>query len=191
MPELVRNRYSPLPPDRVPNLDSPSSSTDTIKPGATARVPRCECEKCSRHHRELPIAVVHSEYDNILPTEVKELTEHQYLLCPPRVFGFILKDRVYGRIVIQTISEDNTDHFIDLLDAASLSEPRIAENAIDTLVMKPEANRETLKAIVKTYTDSHDQEGRFNADFIQGKGEGQIILLHGPPGTGKTFTAGK
>ncbi|PSN73728.1 hypothetical protein BS50DRAFT_629714 [Corynespora cassiicola Philippines] len=27
------------------------------------------------------------------------------------------------------------------------------------------------------------------ADFVQGKGEGQIILLHGPPGTSKTLTA--
>ena len=26
-------------------------------------------------------------------------------------------------------------------------------------------------------------------DPIKGKGEGQIMLLHGPPGTGKTFTA--
>jgi len=28
-----------------------------------------------------------------------------------------------------------------------------------------------------------------NTDIIQGKGNGLIILLHGGPGTGKTFTA--
>ncbi|KAL1966651.1 hypothetical protein VTN77DRAFT_4062 [Rasamsonia byssochlamydoides] len=30
---------------------------------------------------------------------------------------------------------------------------------------------------------------QFPADFIEGKGEGQIFLLHGPPGVGKTLTA--
>ncbi|KAF2233389.1 P-loop containing nucleoside triphosphate hydrolase protein [Viridothelium virens] len=29
----------------------------------------------------------------------------------------------------------------------------------------------------------------YSADFIQGKGEGHIFLLHGPPGVGKTLTA--
>ena len=30
----------------------------------------------------------------------------------------------------------------------------------------------------------------WSADFIEGKGEGQIFLLHGRPGVGKTLTAG-
>jgi SpoVK/Ycf46/Vps4 family AAA+-type ATPase len=64
----------------------------------------------------------------------------------------------------------------------------MAETAIDSLVMDSN-NKELIKAIARIYTDS-DQTERFSADFIQGKGEGQIILLHGPPGTGKTLTAG-
>jgi SpoVK/Ycf46/Vps4 family AAA+-type ATPase len=63
------------------------------------------------------------------------------------------------------------------------------ENAIDRLVMRPKENKDTIKAIAKTYADS-DQAELFSADFIHGKGEGQIFLLHGPPGTGKTLTAG-
>lgn len=31
----------------------------------------------------------------------------------------------------------------------------------------------------------------WSPDFIQGKGDGLIILLHGGPGVGKTYTAGK
>lgn len=77
----------------------------------------------------------------------------------------------------------------DLLDAGCLSDVNIVENAIDRLVMRPEENKATIKAIVKTYTDN-DENGLFTADFIHGKGEGQIFLLHGPPGTGKTLTAG-
>ena len=78
----------------------------------------------------------------------------------------------------------------DLLDVSGLDEPRIATDAIDQLVMRPESKKVTIKAIVKTYADSFSQNGLFKADFIRGKGEGQIFLLHGPPGTGKTLTAG-
>lgn len=31
----------------------------------------------------------------------------------------------------------------------------------------------------------------WSADFIEGKGRGLIFLLHGTPGVGKTYTAGK
>ena len=77
----------------------------------------------------------------------------------------------------------------DFLSVYGLETPSIAESAIDNLVME-KSNKDLIQAIARTYTDG-DQYKRFSADFIQGKGEGQIILLHGPPGTGKTLTAGK
>ena len=64
----------------------------------------------------------------------------------------------------------------------------MAESAIDNLVMG-RVNKDLIKAVAKIFTDA-DQSNRFSADYIQGKGEGQIILLHGSPGTGKTLTAG-
>lgn len=37
-----------------------------------------------------------------------------------------------------------------------------------------------------------NQENKiWSPDFIQGKGDGLIILLHGKPGVGKTYTAGQ
>ncbi|KAJ2995711.1 hypothetical protein NUW58_g1198 [Xylaria curta] len=141
--------------------------------GERARRPRCECSECGDidavggRYR----TAIFSDYDGINPKERSELSEHQSMLCMSHMFGFILKDRKY-----------------DLLDVGCLSDVKIVENAIDDLVMRPEANKDTIKAIVKTYADS-DQVGLFSADFIQGKGEGQIFLLHGPPGTGKTLTA--
>jgi SpoVK/Ycf46/Vps4 family AAA+-type ATPase len=56
-------------------------------------------------------------------------------------------------------------------------------------VLRPESNKDAIKALVSTYTDQASQGKLFSADFIQNKGEGQVILLHGPPGTGKTLTA--
>jgi hypothetical protein len=66
---------------------------------------------------------------------------------------------------------------------------------IDKLVMDP-TRVKTLKALAGSYIrqNIHGQEVKgdpWNADFIQGKGQGQIILLHGKPGVGKTCTAGK
>jgi flagellar biosynthesis GTPase FlhF len=66
---------------------------------------------------------------------------------------------------------------------------------IDNLVMDP-IRIKTLKALAGSYIrqNVHGDELKtdpWNADFIQGKGQGQIILLHGKPGVGKTCTAGK
>ncbi|KAI9649903.1 hypothetical protein NHQ30_002488 [Ciborinia camelliae] len=47
-------------------------------------------------------------------------------------------------------------------------------------------------AVVKdgmTVVESSSQKN-WAGDFVEGEGEGQIILLHGPPGAGKTCTAG-
>jgi len=51
-----------------------------------------------------------------------------------------------------------------------------------------------VKALVHKFTESKKSNPRKNAttwaaDAIPNKGEGQIFLLHGPPGAGKTFTA--
>jgi hypothetical protein len=81
---------------------------------------------------------------------------------------------------------------------------------INDLVLDPEENKSLLKALAKRYAqkpadtdvlppvikngvtvvESNPNEP-WAADFVEGKGEGQIILLHGPPGVGKTCTAGK
>jgi hypothetical protein len=140
------------------------------------------------------VSATFSDYDNIDPKVTKELSSHQYMLCMSHMYGFILKDRTYDKFVQHLVytkhkHPDDMTYSLDLLDVSSLVDPRIVENAIDRLVMRPEENKNTIKAIVKTYADNGQGE-LFSADFIHGKGEGQIFLLHGPPGTGKTLTAG-
>lgn len=48
------------------------------------------------------------------------------------------------------------------------------------------------KDIIRALTRKHAKvDDNWSADYIEGKGEGQIFLLHGSPGTGKTFTVGE
>ncbi|KAF1969452.1 P-loop containing nucleoside triphosphate hydrolase protein [Bimuria novae-zelandiae CBS 107.79] len=64
---------------------------------------------------------------------------------------------------------------------------------IDQLVMD-EKRVTTLKALAKSFIrvnkfgEKSDKEP-WSADFVKGKGQGLIFLLHGSPGTGKTCTA--
>ncbi|KAL9062332.1 MAG: hypothetical protein Q9157_009016 [Trypethelium eluteriae] len=136
--------------------------------GERARVPGCECSECKayRSAEDMHPHLTFSDYDKIDPNDDinpetgvnSKLTLHHFFLCNSRLWGYVLKDREY--------------------------EVRIVTDAIDRLVMKTESNKDLLKAICKAYTSGHQQDKPFYADFIRGKGEGQIVLLHGPPGTG-------
>ncbi|KAF4484038.1 hypothetical protein CGGC5_v008298 [Colletotrichum fructicola Nara gc5] len=76
-----------------------------------------------------------------------------------------------------------------------LSEPKFTENMISHLVMS-DSRLKTLKALSKSFarvTQAGEDlpQKRWSADFVRGKGNGLIFLLHGKPGVGKTCTAGK
>lgn len=56
----------------------------------------------------------------------------------------------------------------------------------------PEERKTMIKALVYKYTDPRYASVKsqvWGADFIKNKGEGQIFLLHGGPGVGKTFVS--
>ena len=82
---------------------------------------------------------------------------------------------------------------------------------LDTLILQPH-----IKTMIKSLTAKYVQnvkaeearqkiivtpnsppiqdsatQGPWSADFVKGKGQGLIFLLHGKPGVGKTYTAGK
>lgn len=73
--------------------------------------------------------------------------------------------------------------------------PEFQQEMIDDLVMD-QSRIKMLKALSKSYMrvnkrgDPIEHEP-WAADFVKGKGNGLIFLLHGKPGVGKTVTAGK
>jgi SpoVK/Ycf46/Vps4 family AAA+-type ATPase len=49
----------------------------------------------------------------------------------------------------------------------------------------PEESSKMLKALVQSLT----KDRRRGIDFIEGRGQGRVVLLHGPPGVGKTLVS--
>lgn len=49
---------------------------------------------------------------------------------------------------------------------------------------------ESKKRLIRSLVLQHGSENDAFDDLIKGKGKGLIFLLYGPPGVGKTFTAG-
>lgn len=82
--------------------------------------------------------------------------------------------------------------FKEFLDIHCMSFPKFDTGRIRTLVA-PEETKRMLKAVAKSFLrqseERQGQQSSWTTDFIQVKGRGQIILMHGPPGVGKTFTA--
>ncbi|KAI1408085.1 hypothetical protein F5Y13DRAFT_205079 [Hypoxylon sp. FL1857] len=140
----------------------------------------CPCEKCLGKRPHPPKDFPWTEYDLIDPAHnTLELPDsypdrqHRYLLCSGQLVGFALKSRTW-----------------EVLDVERCYPAKINTGAIDTLVM-PEERKRMIKAIVQKYTDPRFTPGNsapaWGADFIEKKGEGQIFLLHGGPGVGKTY----
>ena len=77
---------------------------------------------------------------------------------------------------------------VDCLDVQNLRRPEFQENLIKDLVLD-ENTKSMIKALSQRYTQLRESEETYSADFIASKGEGQIFLLHGKPGVGKTTTA--
>lgn len=63
-----------------------------------------------------------------------------------------------------------------------------APEVIPKAVVDPEK-----EAIIMALSDHQSQGANksWSADYIKNKGDGVIILLHGPPGVGKTYTVGR
>jgi len=60
------------------------------------------------------------------------------------------------------------------------------ENSAMSQLILPRRDIEIIKALSSRHVAGNTKQ--WGADFIPGKGEGQVFLLHGPPGTGKTYT---
>ena len=101
--------------------------------------------------------------------ELVSLTDDQCLLANATVRGFSFTEKSF------------LDFFVEKLSPVEWN-----DECFEQLVL-PESQKETVQALVAEHT-SAAQKGAFE-DIVKGKGRGLILVLHGPPGVGKTLTA--
>lgn len=97
-----------------------------------------------------------------------ELSEEHCLLANAAVRGFCFSSKVF------------LEFFVDQLQDVAWN-----EKCFDQLVL-PQSQKDLVQALVATHS-TQGKEG-FD-DLIKGKGRGLVLVLHGPPGVGKTLTA--
>ncbi len=99
--------------------------------------------------------------------DIDPLTDEQCMLASCMVRGFSFSEKRW------------IDMFVDRLSPVNWN-----GNCFDQLVL-PSAQKDLVKALVATHVK---QRLDFD-DIVKGKGKGLIMVLHGPPGVGKTLTA--
>ena len=99
----------------------------------------------------------------------RDLSDEEIMTCPPWKPGYSLDLKEWGRFLVTNITE-------------------VAYNdtAFDGLVLQEQKKRLMLSLLERQDCQQNDN---FD-DLVQGKGKGLVFLLHGPPGVGKTYTAG-
>jgi len=105
--------------------------------------------------------------DNVTRSRIdSEFSDEEYTICPASIAVFNLDNQEWCSV-----------------SAANLK-PKVWRPAtFDRLVLDQE-KKDTLTRLAKT--DSRRVQSKKPVDIIEGKGQGIVLLLHGPPGVGKT-----
>jgi hypothetical protein len=100
------------------------------------------------------------------------MDDTQYLIGPPRVLGYNLESRTWLEL--------RSDKMVDIKRIKS-------QEAFDKLELV-----KTQKDLIRELVESHNSgtgKKPLMEDIMKERGKGLVILLHGPPGAGKTLTA--
>ncbi|KAI1616221.1 hypothetical protein EDD36DRAFT_461111 [Exophiala viscosa] len=114
-----------------------------------------------------PVPIGWSSNESMIP-------EKDILLLPSCVFAYVLRTRTFAPLWL-----------------AALQPIKAKSEGLNNLQLKDNTFKDTLRALVNTHFMQKltQHSPNFEYDIVRGKGRGLVILLHGAPGVGKTFTA--
>ncbi|KAJ9656691.1 hypothetical protein H2198_004810 [Neophaeococcomyces mojaviensis] len=112
--------------------------------------------------------------EDLLLVDREPLTDEQCMMATPMMRGFSFTEKLF------------LDFFVDLLTPIEWN-----TSCFEQLVL-PTSQKELVQALVAEHTQRHSGTGSTKGafdDIVKNKGLGLILVLHGPPGVGKTLTA--
>jgi hypothetical protein len=96
------------------------------------------------------------------------MADDEAFLSPARATGFALSSKQWALFLVDEVQE-----------------VQWRDNAFEKLELNS-----VVKSTIRALVETHNKTGLKFDDFIKDKGKGLIMLLYGPPGAGKTLTAG-
>ena len=104
------------------------------------------------------------------------------MIFEPQIHGYLLNRKCWGRLAINNVQ--------------SISEG-ISTTALSKLCLPDDRDATNTKHLIYGLVQNHSRKEADKAsevpdllpDFVEGKGQGLVILLHGASGVGKTLTA--
>ncbi|RSL85403.1 hypothetical protein CEP51_003379 [Fusarium floridanum] len=115
-----------------------------------------------------------SKFNDMECSPGNRLQRAQYLLLPAYVLGFALGKRewaIFDMSFVEPLEVDKNDPMKNV----------IIDRSKRNLIEAAAGFRRKKHGVEPWDTD-------WTADFVEGKGRGRVVFLHGPPGTGKTMT---
>ncbi|KAK3329966.1 hypothetical protein B0H66DRAFT_508811 [Apodospora peruviana] len=156
----------------------------------------CTCNDCTEN---IGLATRYrTHFDKPKFADAKEWDDEQYMLCAPRVLGYILDEKEWAQLQVSLLVKlppegDNMDAWNSRLKLADDIGPNGRKKGKKA---ESSSTKDLLFDLVRSHVSSAaDGPGKSKEDdlevddIIPGKGKGLVILLYGPPGVGKTSTA--
>jgi hypothetical protein len=131
----------------------------------------CQCGDC-RENKELASSY-RIRFDSDEAQKKKEWEAEQYMLCPPRVLGYILRDKQWAQLQVDLVQPIPADG-----NANSWNSRLRLANDESTKQMLFDLVQSHISSTTKT-GDEHREMGLEVDDIIPGKGKGLVILLYG------------
>ncbi|CCC08317.1 hypothetical protein SMACR_01865 [Sordaria macrospora] len=142
----------------------------------------CSCSDCAKNQALITKFRMH--FDKLSIQLREDWEEEQYLICPPRVLGYILKGKQWAQLQVTNLTEiprsDDNNSWNKRLQLADDKKDGKTKSLLFDLV----------RSHISSSAEDRNQDRSLEVnDIVAGKGKGLIILLYGPPGVGKTSTA--
>ncbi|KAI9686388.1 MAG: hypothetical protein M1822_003733 [Bathelium mastoideum] len=141
----------------------------------------CQCPDCVEN--EALQSRYRQKYDCMKGGEDEEWEKLQTMLCPPRVLGYVLKDKQWAQLAV-----DKLQPLPDEEEKTVMKRLHLSGGTNDD----GEEMKELLCGLVRYHGiegENGTQQGYGIKDIVPDKGKGLVILLYGNPGVGKPSTA--